>query len=176
MMSRVIVRPGRLDDLGAVNRIYNHYIEQTIITFDVDPWPLEKRAEWFTHYHETGRHRFLVAEAGGAVAGFATSSALRPKAAYNTSVETSVYLDPNQTGMGIGSRLYQALFDSLVAEDVHRAYAGIALPNLASIKLHLRFGFVPIGTYSEVGRKFGSYHSVQWFEKSLDRQHDLRPL
>src|SRR5581483_1114522 len=163
MMSRVIVRPGRLDDLGAVNRIYNHYIEQTIITFDVDPWPLEKRAEWFTHYHETGRHRFLVAEAGGAVAGFATSSALRPKAAYNTSV-------------GIGSRLYQALFDSLVAEDVHRAYAGIALPNLASIKLHLRFGFVPIGTYSEVGRKFGSYHSVQWFEKSLDRQHDLRPL
>jgi phosphinothricin acetyltransferase len=166
-MSEVIIRPGTEHDLAAVNRIYNHYIEQTIITFDVDPWPLEKRAEWFTHYHETGRHRLLVAEAGGEVTGYATSSPLRPKAAYNTSVETSVYLDPHRTGQGIGRSLYQILFEGLAGEDVHRAYAGIALPNPVSISLHLRFGFQPLGIYHEVGRKFGRYHSVQWFEKAL---------
>ncbi len=162
-----MIRPGSADDLAAINRIYNHYIKQTIITFDVDPWPREKRAEWFTHYHETGRHRLLVADAGGEVTGYATSSPLRPKAAYNTSVETSVYLAPRSTGQGLGHRLYQSLFEGLAPEDVHRAYAGIALPNPASIKLHLRCGFQSIGIYHEVGRKFGSYHSVQWFEKTL---------
>lgn len=166
-MNSVIIRPGAISDLETVNGIYNYYIAHTAITFDVEPWPLDKRAEWFTHYRTTGRHRFLVAEIEGVIAGYATSSRLRPKAAYDTSVETSVYLSPAQTGRGLGSRLYQALFECLAAEDVHRAYAIIALPNPASIQLHRRFGFHPVGILHEVGRKFGSYHSVEWFEKSL---------
>jgi phosphinothricin acetyltransferase len=161
-MSEVIIRPATLSDLEAVNRIYNHYIERTAITFDLEPWPLEKRAEWFTHYGTTGQHRCLVAELDGDVAGYAT-----PKAAYATSVETSVYPVPAQTGRGLGSRLYQALFDSLAWEDVHRAYAIIALPNPASIQLHLRFGFRSVGVLSEVGHKFGQWHSTEWFEKAL---------
>jgi phosphinothricin acetyltransferase len=167
-MSEAIIRPGTPDDLEAVNRIYNHYIAHTASTFDLEPWTIEQRREWFTHYHETGRHRLLVAEIGGAVIGFTTSSRLRPKAAYDTSVETSVYLDPNHTGQGIGGRLYEALFRRLETADVHRAYAIIALPNPASIQLHLRCGFRSVGLLSEVGRKFGSWHSAEWFEKGLN--------
>ncbi|MFN7949579.1 MAG: N-acetyltransferase family protein [Blastocatellia bacterium] len=166
-MNSVIIRPGATSDLEAVNGIYNYYIAHTAVTFDVEPWPLDKRCEWFTHYSVMGRYRFLVAVADGVVAGYATSSRLRPKAAYDTSVETSVYLSPAQTGRGLGSSLYQALFECLAAEDVHRAYGIIALPNPASIRLHLRFGFRSVGILNEVGRKFGSYHSVEWFEKKL---------
>ena len=67
----------------------------------------------------------------------------------------------------VGTRLYTALFACLKGEDLHRAYAGIVLPNPASLALHARFGFEPIGVYREVGRKFGRYWDVQWFERSL---------
>jgi phosphinothricin acetyltransferase len=166
-MNHLVVRSGSPADLESINRIYNHYIENTTFTFDIESWPLAKRQDWFRHYHETGRHRLLVAATDEGVAGYVTSSQLRPKAAYDTSVETSIYLAPQHTGKGVGRVLYHALFEILAAEDVHRAYAGITLPNPASIKLHTAFEFSPIGLYHEVGRKFGSYHSVQWFEKKL---------
>ena len=101
------------------------------------------------------------------VMGFATSSPFRPRAAYATSVETSVYCDPDRLGSGIGSKLYARLFQDIESEDLHRAYAGISLPNDASVSLHERFGFVKVGEYSEVGRKFGRYWNVAWFEKKL---------
>lgn len=87
---------------------------------------------------------------------------------YGTSVEVSVYLTPDAAGHGIGTRLYDALFTALATEDVHRAYAGIALPNAASVRLHERFGFAHVGTYGEVGRKFGRYWDVAWYEKRPD--------
>jgi phosphinothricin acetyltransferase len=101
------------------------------------------------------------------VVGFATSSRFRAKAAYDTSVETTVYCAPNGVGRGVGTALYRRLFDVLAAEDVHRAYAGIALPNDQSVALHRKLGFAPVGTYREVGRKFGAYWDVQWFERAL---------
>ncbi|MEO3976153.1 GNAT family N-acetyltransferase [Streptomyces sp. CAU 1734] len=106
----------------------------------------------------------------GSVLGYATSSPLRPKAAYDTSVEVSVYCAPEAAGRGIGSLLYRALFAALEGEDVHRAYAGIAGPNEASARLHAWFGFRPVGTYREVGRKFGRYWDVTWYEKELGRR------
>lgn len=90
-----------------------------------------------------------------------------PKQAYDSSVETSVYCAPGATGRGIGRGLYSALFGALSGEDVHRAYAGIALPNPASIALHERFGFVQVAYFSEQGRKLGRYWDVAWFEKAL---------
>jgi len=79
----------------------------------------------------------------------------------------SVYLDPQAGGQGLGSALYARLFDALKGEDVHRALAGVTLPNDASLALHKRFGFEPVGTYSEVGRKFDRYWDVMWIEKLL---------
>ncbi len=108
-----------------------------------------------------------AAEGDGALLGYATSSAFRPKAAYATSVEVTVYCAPRAAGRGVGTLLYEALFEALAGEDIHRAYAGIALPNDASVRLHTRFGFRHIGTYTEVGRKFGRYWDVAWYQKDL---------
>lgn len=163
-----MVRSAGDADLGALTSIYNHYIETTAITFDLQPYSVERRrSEWFEHYADHGRHRLLVAEEDGRVCGYACSSTFRPKGAYDPSVEVSVYLAPDATGRGLGLQLYEALFAALQSEDVHRCYAGITIPNDPSIALHRRFGFQLIGTYSEVGRKLGKYWDVQWFEKRL---------
>ena len=105
--------------------------------------------------------------AGRGAVGYSSSHPFRPKGAYATSVETSVYLDPAWQGRGLGARLYAALFDALASEDVHRAYAGITLPNPASLALHPRFGFEHAGTFRQVGRKHDRYWDVAWYEKSL---------
>ena len=164
------VSPGEEGDLAALTELYNHYVRETAITFDVTPLTPDERRPWLHSHPEDGPHRLLVAREAGSpekILGYATSGPFRPKAAYATSVETSVYLAPDAVGRGIGTLLYKQLFEALEGEDVHRAYAGIALPNEASIRLHRRFGFEEIGVYGEVGRKFGAYHDVAWFEKRL---------
>ncbi|MFF1694643.1 GNAT family N-acetyltransferase [Streptomyces sp. NPDC058257] len=106
----------------------------------------------------------------GLILGYATSSPFRTKPAYATSVEVSVYCAPDAAGRGIGTLLYKTLFEALEGEDLHRAYAGIAQPNDASGRLHERFGFRHVGTYREVGRKFGRYWDVAWYERPLGPQ------
>ena len=164
---KVEVRPATATDLSAINDIYNQYILEAHYTFDLEPWTMDARREWFTHYSPSGRHRLLVAVADGQVIGYATSGRYRPKAAYDVTVETSIYLAPESVGRGAGSRLYRELFKILEGEDVHRANAGITLPNPASVALHERFGFKRIALFTEQGRKFGRYWDVAWFEKPL---------
>jgi phosphinothricin acetyltransferase len=163
----VLIRKGCEDDLVPLNELYNHYVRETHITFDIEPITMQRRAEWFGHYNAVGPHRLLVAVADDGLLGYASSSPYRPKAAYDTSVEASIYLAPGATGRGIGTALYSRLFEELDGEDVHRAYGGIALPNPASIALHERFGFTLVGTYTEQGRKFRRYWDVAWYEKRL---------
>jgi phosphinothricin acetyltransferase len=165
--TKVEVRAATADDLSAVNDIYNQYILEAHYTFDLEPWTMDVRREWFTHYGTTGRHRLLVAISEGRVIGYASSSRYRPKAAYNVTVETSVYIASDSVGRGAGSRLYRELFKILEGEDVHRANAGITLPNPASIALHERFGFKRVALFTEQGRKFDRYWDVAWFEKPL---------
>ena len=161
------VRVAERADLAQIDGIYNHYVRETHITFDLEPMSVTAREEWFSHYAATGPHRLLVAVAEGNVVGFTCSSRYRPKPAYETSVETTIYVAPDGTGRGIGTALYTALFRELAAEDVHRAYGGIAIPNPASIALHERFGFKQVSYYAEQGRKFGRYWDVAWYEKPL---------
>jgi phosphinothricin acetyltransferase len=166
-MDEVAVRAGRRADLPALTDLYNHYVVNTAITFDLDPFTVDDRAAWFAHYGSTGPHRLVVAAAGDTAVGYATSSPFRPKAAYETSVETSVYCHPDFTGRGIGPMLYAALFEALRGEDLRRACAGITLPNDASVALHRRFGFREVGTHTEVGRKLGRYWDVLLMERPL---------
>jgi phosphinothricin acetyltransferase len=163
------VRPGSDKDLTALTGIYNHYVCDTPYTFDTSPFTPEERRSWLAGYSERGPHRLLVAdEVGtGTLLGYATSSSFRPKPAYGASVECTVYLAPDATGRGVGGLLYEALFAALAEEDVHRAYAAIVPPNDPSERLHRRFGFEQVGLLREVGRKFGRYWDVAWFEKSL---------
>lgn len=165
--AELLIRAAEVRDLPALTALYNHYVEHTVVTFDLRPWTAEQRAEWFSHYATSGPHRLLIGERDGLLIGYASSGTFRAKAAYGRSVETSVYLDHRHRGRGDGRRLYQALFDVLAAETVHRAFAGVALPNDASIALHRRLGFTSIGVFGEVGYKFGRYVDVEWFERSV---------
>jgi phosphinothricin acetyltransferase len=163
-----IIRFSQPSDIVQLTEIYNYYILNTAITFDLKLFTVERRREeWFEHYSSTGRYQLFVAEVEDQVVGYASSSCFRAKAAYETSIETSVYIHPKTIKKGIGSLLYSALFESLKTEDVHRAYAGITLPNPASIALHQKFGFQSVGVHREVGRKFHRYWDVEWFEKCL---------
>ncbi|MGW7817116.1 N-acetyltransferase family protein [Streptomyces puniciscabiei] len=167
--TEVQVRAGVEGDLDALTAIYNHYARETAITFDTAIFTPEERRPWLLSHPEDGPHRLMVATDAESqqILGYATSSPYRPKPAYVTSVEVSVYVAPDAGRRGIGSLLYDALFKALAGEDVHRAYAGIAQPNEASERLHARFGFRHVGTYREVGRKFGRYWDVAWYEKDL---------
>ena len=149
-----------------IDRIYDHYVRTSHATFDVEPLGIERRRAWLLE-HVGGRYRALVAVDGAMVVGFASSSRYRPRAAYETTVETTVYVDPGFVGQGVGGSLYRTLFAALEREDVHRALAGIALPNDASIALHERFGFRKVAHFSEQGRKFGRYWDVDWFERPV---------
>ncbi|MGX1671511.1 N-acetyltransferase family protein [Streptomyces sp. NPDC055400] len=168
--TEVLVRPGVEADLDALTDLYNHYVRETPITFDTAAFTPQERRPWLLSHLEDGRHRLLVAQERdfGRILGYATSSPFRAKAAYDTSVEVSVYCAPDAGGRGIGTLLYKALFEALAGEDVHRAYAGITQPNEASDRLHTRFGFTHVGTYREVGRKFGRYWDVAWYERPVN--------
>jgi phosphinothricin acetyltransferase len=162
------IRPGRRDDLPALAALYDHYVEHTAITFDTEPFGVLGRTAWLESFAETGPHRLLAAVERGTAVGYASSHTFRPKAAYAQTVETSIYLAPTATRRGLGRALYEALLALLRAEPgVHRACAGITLPNPASIALHERCGFVPVGTFREVGFKHGRYWDVRWYEKDL---------
>ena len=165
--SGLVVRPAASEDLGSLNDVYNEYVVQSHATFDVEPTTTDWRQEWFAHHGYTGRYRVMVAVADGRVIGYASSSRFRPKPAYETSIEVSVYVAGEAVGRGVGSQLYKSLFAALRGEDVHRAYAGIALPNPASVALHERFGFKKVAHFTEQGRKFGRYWDVAWYEKAL---------
>lgn len=171
-MSDVDLRAARAADLAGLTEIYNHYVRETPVTFDVEPFDAEARRPWLEGFAEQGPYRLLVAERHGELLGYTGSMRFRSKAAYLTSVETTVYVRPGCTGRGLGALLYAELFDALRGEALHRAYAGITIPNPISIRLHERFGFRPVGVFHEVGRKLGRYWDVAWYEKSLARPRD----
>jgi len=160
------IRPGGPADLPAIVELYNQYVRSSPCTFDVEPFSIEARRPWLDQFEAAGRHRLLVAE-NGRLLGYAGSLRFRDKRAYETSIETTVYVAGSEQGKGIASALYTALFETLRGQDVHRALAGITLPNDASLRLHERFGFRKVAHFTEQGRKFGKYWDVCWMEKPL---------
>ncbi len=154
-------------DLPALLEIYNHYVVHTPVTFDLEPRTLEQRQEWLNQFSSSGRYRCFVADRGGTVVGYACSAKFKEKEAYATSIETSIYLAPGESGHGLGRRLYQTLFDALKGDDIHRAFGGVTLPNDASVGVHVALGFRHIGTYEQIGRKFGKYWDVALYLKPL---------
>ncbi len=165
---KINIRPAVPEDVEALRAIYNHYITHSPATFDLEPKSADERRNWFRQFADAGAYRLLVAQSAQEVIGYAYSGLFKERAAYASSIEVSVYLHPRNHAQGVGSRLYSRLFAELEAEYLHRAYAGITLPNDGSVALHKKFGFEQVGHYREVGRKFGRYWDVAWFEKALD--------
>jgi phosphinothricin acetyltransferase len=161
------IRPAQDRDLPELTELYNHYIRTSPATFDLKPFSLEARGQWFAKFSDSGPYRIFVAASENRVIGYTSCGRYREKQAYETSVELSVYLAPDYGRRGLGTRLYETLFDALRSTDLHRAYAAITVPNDASIALHRKFEFKSIGRFHEVGRKFDRYWDVEWFEKEL---------
>jgi phosphinothricin acetyltransferase len=137
----------------------------TIVSFEVDP-PGER--EIGERINTTlPRHPWLVCEVDGQIAGYAYATAHRLRLAYQWSVDTSVYLSPEWHRRGIGRRLYATLLWLLTAQGYCNAYAGITLPNAASVGLHEAVGFLPLTVYSRVGYKLGAWHDVGWWQRPL---------
>ena len=165
MAEDIEVRAGRSGDLEGLNDLYNHYVLSSPVTFDIEPITMDARRAWFEEFG--GRYLLFVAIEGERVIGYAHSKYFRPKQAYETSIETTVYVSESEVGRGVGKQLYSALFAGLAGLDVHRAYAGITMPNDASVALHEGFGFRQVAYFTEQGRKFDKYWDVAWFEKEL---------
>ncbi|MCC5885689.1 MAG: N-acetyltransferase [Gammaproteobacteria bacterium] len=159
------IRRAASKDLAAITELYNHYIVSSPATFDLEPFAVADREAWFSGFAESGPCQLLLAEDGDNLIGFACATPLRPKAAYRRSVETTIYLAPDQVGRGTGSALYTALLDVLNEAGVHRAYSLITIPNAASVRLHEKFGYRLAGHMTECGWKFERWWDVHWYER-----------
>jgi len=160
-----MIRPATEADSAALLAIYAPFVERSTVSFetavpDADEFAARVRKS-------LSRWAWLVCEVDGAIAGYAYGSAHRERAAYRWSVETSAYVDPRFQRRGIGGTLYRELLDTLAALGYFNAYAGITLPNEASVALHRAVGFEPIGVFKSIGYKFGAWHDVGWLQRRL---------
>ena len=164
MTSPATIRLASAADGAACAAIYAPYVRDTAITFELEPPSPEEMAGRIARYGKS--HAWLVAERDGAVLGYAYGSPHRDRPAYATSCDVGIYCAPSARGLGLGSALYGALLP-ILARDYHAAFAGIALPNPASVRLHEAHGFTPLGVYHEVGWKLGAWHDVGWWQRLL---------
>jgi L-amino acid N-acyltransferase YncA len=162
----VVIRTAVEADLPDVATIYNHEVVNSHATFDLEPPTL---AYWEQRLAggQQGDHLLVAVDTDDDVVGYAYSWSFRPRPAYATTRETSIYLDPSVRGQGIGRALYPALLDAMTASGVHTAVALVALPNPASAALHRACGFEQVGRMREVGHKFGSWVDIEWYQKML---------
>lgn len=169
----VQLRFATFDDLDGMYEIYAPIVERTAISFETVPPPVPELAERLADTMPA--YPWLVAIEDARVLGYAYGHRFATRAAYAWSVETSIYLDEHARGRGIGTRLYDALLRLLGAQGYHQAFAGIALPNAASVGLHESAGFRLVGTFERVGFKFGRWHDVGWWQRpvsaALDHPH-----
>lgn len=159
------IRVANLTDAGAIADIYAPYVRDTVISFETVPPDEAQMAERIAKV--LPRLPWLVHEADGRVTGYAYASPHRERAAYRWSVDAGIYLDGQAHRRGIGRALYTVLIEALGLQGYHRAYGAITLPNAASVGLHEACGFRHIGTYRQVGFKFGAWHDVGWWGLDL---------
>ena len=159
------VRDARPDDGDAIAAIYAPYVLETAISFEEQP---PSGAEMAARISATLRtHPFLVFEEAGRVLGYAYGDVHMARAAYRWSANVSVYVAHDAHRRGIGRTLYRGLLAILTRQGFHALFAGIALPNENSVGLHESMGFVHLGTYREVGFKFGRWHDVGWWRLAV---------
>lgn len=162
-----MIRPAEPRDAEAIAAIYNHYIVNTIITFEEEVITAQDITE---RIKETGAANlpWLVAEEDGAVVGYAYASKWKGRCAYRYSVECSVYFSPSSVSKGWGTKLYEALFGVLREKSIHVVIGGIALPNPASVALHEKLGMKQVAHFNEVGFKFERWLDVGYWQMSLE--------
>lgn len=160
-----LIRLACPDDAPRIQEIYAPIVRDTIISFELEPPTVEEMGERIRATLVT--HPWLVSQTEDGVVGYAYATHHRARAAYQWAVDVSVYVDAAHRRAGMGRELYRALLAALPLQGFHAAYAGIALPNPASVGVHEALGFVPVGIYSRVGYKLGAWHDVGWWQRDL---------
>lgn len=167
-MDDISIRPIGDADHAAVAGIYNHYIRETVVTFEeveIDAGEIARRVDRVSAQD----FPWLVVERGARVAGYAYAATWNERSAYRHTAQTAIYLDTDATGRGIGTAVYGALLDHLRRRSVHVAIGGISLPNPGSVALHEKFGFEKVAHFKEVGFKLGRWIDVGYWQKALAR-------
>lgn len=167
MTDSPVIRPASRDDAPAIHAIYAPIVANTPISLELDVPPVEEIAQRISTV--SADFPYLVAELDGTLAGYAYASRFRTRAAYDCSVEVTVYVNTPFRGRGAAKALYAALFDALQAQGRHAAFAIITLPNAESVRLHEAAGFKPAGVWTEAGFKFGRWHDVGCWQRLLNQ-------
>ena len=165
MGGTIRIREAQARDAAMIAAVYAPYVRDTVISFETEPPTAEEMSRRLAAIG--ARYPWLVAEQGGHVLGYAYAGEHRSRAAYRWDVDVAVYLAAEAHRRGIGRRLYGALFEVLRRLGHVNAYAGITLPNAASVSLHEALGFLPVGIYRQVGYKHGAWHDVGWWGLGL---------
>jgi L-amino acid N-acyltransferase YncA len=162
----IVIRSATANDSEALARIYNYYVRETIVTFEEEEISSQQMAARIEDVAGAALP-WLLAEDQGVIVGYASASKWKVRSAYRFSVETTIYLDPERFGKGIGTRLYRELLSLLRPRSIHSVIGGIALPNAASVALHESLGFAKVAHFKEVGFKFGRWVDVGYWQLTL---------
>lgn len=163
-----MIRTVKVSDAADISRIYNHYISETVVTFEIDPISAAEMAERIADTLQQSLPWLVAEDETGSVIGYAYANKWKGRSAYRHSVEVTVYLDRFVTAKGWGTKLYHALFSALSGLAIHVAIGGISLPNQASIALHEKFGMKKVAHFEAVGCKFERWIDVGYWQVVLD--------
>lgn len=160
-----MIRPATAGDAAGCAAIYAPFVRDTWVSFETEVPDAAEMARRISA--NSASHGWVVADVGGTIAGYAYGSAHRTRAAYASSCDVAIYVDPAYGRRGIGRALYAQLLPILAERGFHAAFAGIAQPNEGSVALHQAMGFEPVGIYREVGWKLGAWRDVGWWQRLL---------
>ena len=153
-------------DAEAIVAIYNHYVANTVVSFEEETIAVSDLLQRIEAVQAAGLP-WLVYEMDGDIVGYAYATQWKARSAYRFVVEASVYLHPEQGGKGLGTKLYKVLFERLKAQNLQAVIGCITLPNLPSVALHEKFGMQKVGHFEKVGRKFDAWHDVGYWQVML---------
>jgi len=160
-----MIRKVQIEDTKQLLAIYNYYVKNSIVTFDITPLSLQEFKEKMTRISK--RYPFIVFEEKNEILGYAYGSKWRSKSAYEHTVESTVYVKHDALGKQIGTKLYAELLTVLKQQNYHVVLGGLTLPNKASVRLHEKFGFKEVAHFKEVGLKFDTWHDVGFWQLKL---------
>lgn len=160
-----MIRQIKTEDINQICNIYNHYIKNTMITFEeqlITEEVMKSRVSEITE-----NYPWIVFVEEGRVLGYAYASRWKSRKAYDFSVESSIYVDKNSGGKGIGTQLYKELIELLRKSNINSVIGGVALPNDPSVRLHEKMGFTKVARFPAVGYKFGTWLDVGYWQLNL---------
>lgn len=165
-----MIRHAVLNDASAIAAIYNYYILETVVTFELDAVSQSQISERMAQVKAQNMPWLVLEDDAKNVVGFAYASTWKERIAYQRTAEITVYLHPNASGKAYGTQLYQALFRQLKQTDIHSVIGVVTLPNLASEKLHAKFGMEQVAHFKEVGYKFEQWLDVGYWQGFLNKE------